>query len=521
MILALKGRRWVLTFALVVCVLTSLPYVIGVLNQNADWEFTGFLFGVEDGNSYVAKMLSGAQGDWLFRSPYSSSPQAGALLYLPYLLLGKLLGPSAQHENLVLLFHLFRLAAIFALCLATYDFIGSFLRDEGLRRLGTALATLGGGLGWLFLAFGQSELLSSMPLDFYSPEAFGFLAVFGLPHLALARAFLFWGLFFFLQPGRLPSWRQALLWLGLALTHAITAALGLLIVGAYVAFLYLLKRSKEAKSFAPGVVWIALGAGPILAINLVQLLRDPYLQAWSAQNQILSPHPVHYLLAWGLLLPFALVGLQHLLRSNSHHGIFLGVWLALLPFLLYIPFGLQRRFADGAWVLLIVLALAAFEHNRRKLNKRALWLFGLAFPTTGLLLIGASFAGANFFPPVFRPTAETAAFRELRSHSITGELVLSAYETGNALPAWAPLRVLIGHGPETVGLDELLPEVAEFYEDEASDSYRLELLSNYEVDYVFFGPAERRLGSWVPKQTDFLELLFESNGYSVFRVIND
>jgi hypothetical protein len=515
-----RDRRWILAFAIIVCVLTSLPYLLAFLNQDPGWEFTGFLIGVEDGNSYIAKMLSGAQGDWLFRSPYSSALQTGALLYLPYLLLGKLLGPSAQHGNLVLLFHLFRLVAIFALSYATYDFIGLFLTEEKLRRLGTALAILGGGFGWLLAILGQGDLFGSIPLDFYSPEAFGFLALFGLPHLILSRALLLLGLLLFLQPPRAGSWKQALPWLGLALTHAITAALGLLIVATYLATLYLLKRMKDVKLFAAKAVWIGLGAGPVLAVNLSQLFNDPYLQAWSAQNQILSPHPLHYLFAWGFLLPFALIGIRYLLKKDSLHGIFLTVWLALLPFLLYIPMGLQRRFSEGALVLLTILAIAAFEGSWQK-NQRALWLFGLAFPTTILLLVGASFAAAIAALPIFRPSAETAVFRELRARSTLGEIVLAAYETGNALPAWVPLRVLIGHGPETVGLGDLLPQVAEFYREETPDAYRLDLISSYEIDYVFLGPAERTLGSWMPEQSGFLELLFESNGYSVFRVVND
>ncbi len=516
----MKDRRWILAFALVVCVLTGLSYLNGALSQNADWEFTGFLFGVEDGNSYIAKMLSGAQGEWLFRSPYSAEQQAGALLYLPYLLLGKLLGPSAQHEHLALLFHLFRLGAIFALCVATYDFLGLFLHEVSLQKLGTVLAIFGGGLGWLLVLLGQGNFFGSMPLDFYSPEAFGFLAALGLPHLALARALLLWGFLFFLQPGKTLSWHQALLWLGLSLTHAITAVLGLFLVGAYLVVLYFLKRTEEVKSLVRAG-WIALGAGPILAINLFQLFRDPYLQAWAAQNQILSPHPLHFLLAWGLLLPFAIIGLRHWLKTNQHNGIFLGAWITLLPFLLYIPIGLQRRFAEGAWVLLIVLAMALFEQYGWRKRKQFLWILIFTLPTTVLLLLGASQAGANPSLPIFRPSAETAAFRELRSTSAVGELILASYETSNALPAWVPLRVLVGHGPETVGLSALLPQVAAFYSDDATNEFKVELLSEYAVDYVFFGPLERRLGSWAPERSSFLELLFESNGYSVFRVINE
>lgn len=517
----LKQRRWVLLFAFLVCVLTSLPYAVAAFNQGVDWEFSGFLFGVEDGNSYIAKMLRGAQGEWLFRSPYSAQLQAGALLYLPYLLFGKLLGPSAQHAHLVLLLHFFRLASIFAQCLATYDFLSLFLQAANLRRLGTALAILGGGLGWLLPIFGLGDLLGSMPLDFFSPEAFGFLAVFGLPHLVLSRALLLWGLLFFLRPTLGQHWQNSLLWLTLALVHAITAALGLIIIGAYLVILLFLRRKKEISTHGSQALPAAMGAGPILVINLLQYLRDPYLQEWATQNRILSPHPVHYLLAWGLLLPFAFFGLRYLFRKNQSHAVFLSAWLGLLPLLLYAPLGLQRRFAEGAWVLLIALALVVFEQDLWREKGRILWLFGLTIPTTAILFIGSFQAAANPAAPAFRPTAETAAFGNLRSTSNSGELVLAAYQTGNALPAWAPLRVLIGHGPETVGFGELAQRVARFYDDGATEENRLELLTEHAIDYVFWGPAERNLGSWSPIQSGYLDLVFESEGYSVFRVINE
>ena len=75
-----QERRWVFNFAIVVLIITSLPYVLGYWAQNDEWVFSGFVFGVEDGNSYIAKMLNGAAGDWLFRTPYTAYPQQGMVV---------------------------------------------------------------------------------------------------------------------------------------------------------------------------------------------------------------------------------------------------------------------------------------------------------------------------------------------------------------------------------------------------------------------------------------------------------
>lgn len=228
-------------FAAALLSATTLPYLIGFASQGEAWRFTGFVFGVEDGNSYLAKMLRGSAGDWLFRSPYSAAPQRGVLAYLPYLLLGKLAAGAAAHEQLTALFHLFRLGAGFLAIRATYDFLALFVAEIRLRRLGLLLASAGGGLGWIFALPGRPDWPGSLPLEFYSPEAFGFLALYGLPHLALARALALWGLVAYLkaagepvrQAGLRRGWRIGRLWLLAGLAHPLAGVTLLAVVGAY------------------------------------------------------------------------------------------------------------------------------------------------------------------------------------------------------------------------------------------------------------------------------------------------
>ena len=205
--------RWALLYSLVLVVITSLPYVVAALGQTDAWGFTGFLIAVEDGNSYIAKMLAGSEGAWLFRSPFSTMEQSGVLAFLPYLLLGKL--SSGSHGQLVGLFQLFRIAVIPALVVATYRFSAFFIENVALRRWTVIIATIGGGLGWLLILLGQPEVAGSLPLEFYSPETFGFLAIYGLPHLTLARAAMLIGFVWYLQDE--SSWRSgfALLFAGL------------------------------------------------------------------------------------------------------------------------------------------------------------------------------------------------------------------------------------------------------------------------------------------------------------------
>lgn len=516
-------QRWVLIFAVLAVILTSVPYLLAYNRQPEG--STGFLFGVEDGNSYIAKMMLGAQGDWLFRSPYSTVSQHGALLYLPYLILGKVLGPDAHHGSLVLLFHVFRSLSIVALFFAVYEFLALFISKTILRKLGLGLATFGGGLGWLLVLAGRSDLLGSLPLDFYSPETFGFLAVFGLPHLVLARALFFWAFAAYLRAARSLEgpWLQTLLWLVLALTHLITAGLGLLLIGLHLLVLLIWQRRSPKRtkiSLRPQftyAVWAALGAAPVFLYNLWVFWQDAYLRAWALLNQILSPNPLHYLIAYGWLLPFAYFGLRYLFKKDLRTGSFLATWLLALPVLLYIPFGLQRRLAEGTWVMLVALALIIFDQEWAS-RKQQLWFFALAAPSTLILYLGATQAALQPAEPIFIPASQAAAFIELRQQVQPGTVVLAPYGPSNALPAWAPLRVLAGHGPEGVGPKQLANNVADFYDRRLTDEQRLQFLMNNYVGYVFWGPYETSLGKWDPHLVNYLESVINIDGYEFFAV---
>ena len=121
-----KKRQWVIIWGVFVFLLTLVPYLLGFALQGENWRFSGFLFGIEDGNSYIAKMMSGAFGEWLFRTPFTTLKQSGILAFIPYLLLGKLTAEPGQHEQLLALFQGFRLAGVLLYCLAAYDFFKLF-----------------------------------------------------------------------------------------------------------------------------------------------------------------------------------------------------------------------------------------------------------------------------------------------------------------------------------------------------------------------------------------------------------
>ena len=115
-------NKWLILFSIFVILITSIPYWIGFNLQNAQYKFSGFIIGVGDGNSYLAKMMVGASGDWLFTTPYTAYPQMKFFAFIPYILLGKLAGNPELTVQFISLFHLFRWVGIIFLVFQTYYF---------------------------------------------------------------------------------------------------------------------------------------------------------------------------------------------------------------------------------------------------------------------------------------------------------------------------------------------------------------------------------------------------------------
>jgi len=520
--------KWCWAFAAVVVGITSLPYVMGYFSQGEAWRFTGFVFAVQDGNSYIAKMLAGSSGAWLFKTPYTAEPQAGVLAFLPYILLGKLAAGEALHEQLVALFHLFRVVAIFALVPATYRFAGIFLPGPSWRKWVTVMATLGGGFGWVLVLAGLGNWGGSLPLDFYSPETFGFLAVLGLPHLVLARALLLLGLTSYLASYRSArqAWLAGFLFLVMGLAQPLSLVSAFAVIGGHL--LVLAGAASVSHEWSAWRGWVRSGiqaviaTSPIAAYTVIAYARDPFLQAWASQNRILSPIPGHYLVAYGILIVPALLGVRYLISGTTVVGLLPTAWMIIVPALAYAPVNVQRRLPEGAWVAILVLAAIGLSKFAGS-SPRARWV-GPAFMAvslpTSLLLLGGSFS-ASIHPsePLFRPTAEIQLFEWIGKETDRASLVLAAFDTGNVLPAWAPVRVVVGHGPESAGLNEVLPRVEAFYTVAVSDEYRSAFLREYGVSLVVWGPKERRLGSWDAASANFLEQVHEAGDYRLFKVV--
>lgn len=533
---------WVSIFAGLVLLLTSAPYLIGALRSDANWHFSGFVIGVEDGNSYLAKMQLGAHGQWLFQLSYAVEDHPAALVFPFFILLGKVVGavvgtrdPVRLHAALAIGFHLARVFFGFGQILVSYRFIAELLPRVRQRRLALMLAVLGGGLGWLLIAIPQA----GQPLEFYSPEAFSFLHLYSLPHLAAVRVLFLSGLLCYVWAIR-GRWQWAfaagVCWFGLTLIQPFYMVIIYALLALHVVIVAIMALRQGEGEVTRGVdlgaaairaLWVSVLAGafglPLVLYTFLLFLVDPIYQVWGSQNLILSPAPWHYLSAWGLCAVLGLLGLRSLYRRQPLMWTLVVGWLLVVPILLYVPYNLQRRFAEGVFVPLSALAILGLTVGLGRLKIRRwvarygpLLLIALSLPATGLVWAGGLVVALNPRAPVYQSKDQVATYAFLGQSLPTRAVVVSAYEFGNAVPAYGHLVAYIGHGPETPYLESKKFDVNLFFDPLTLRSDRREVYNTMGAPYVVVTPQDRLNGFNPARQTDYLQKIFEAGDYSVW-----
>ncbi len=512
--------RWVLLASLAVVLFASLPTLYAWSLADADHVFSGFVYNTEDGNSYIAKMRLGARGEWLFQLRFTTEPHPGAWLFTFHLLLGKL--SAGLSLSFQLTYHLARVILAVGLLLTIYAFVAHFVPDVATRRLAWVLVTIGSGLGWLLTALGATHWLGDLPLDFWVPEAYVFLVVYNLPHLALAEALLLWAILWTLRGihGDGVGW---CIYAGLAafgMTWIVPFYAGVLAtaLGAYLLALLIRRRRIPWREIGLAILTGIFAVPPVL-YNAWVFMSNAAFGTWAAQNRILSPHPLHYLMGYAPLLVPGIWGVVTAVRQRDEQWLLPVAWLVAVPFLVYLPFNLQRRMIAGVQIPLALLAAMGFRQWFGK--KRGVAAAYVAFASlSNLLLVAGSLEPiSQRTTPIYRGAGEVAALAWLSAHTEPNETALASFEVGNIIPAWTDLRVFAGHGPET--LDSLQKQAAlqRFFDAQTEDRWRQSLLHDSGLDYVFYGPQERALGHWRPQEASYLRSVYDKDGYVIYRVL--
>ena len=564
-------RTRTISFLLIFFSLIMFPYAYGLQAGGGDFVFGGFLLNPMDGNSYLAKMYQGWRGEWRFTLPYTADAGTGAYLFLFYLFLGHIARLTGL--SLLVVFHLARLLSALALVLVLWRFLDSTCCRESRNHQSKAsgndatssepyskpsasatelvfyLATLGLGLGWLIFPFGV------VVSDLWVAETYPFLSAYINPHFTLGMALLLWLLTLPSTDKRsgplklgidwiLLAWPAGLVSLLLSVISPFGVMLALVVLGGIgaweVAEHFILERWKSVRLHLTQAdyqvdpssfgwlsfiiirwAWIFFFGTPLLLYDFMVVRTDSVLAGWNSQNLTPSPPIWDLILSLSPALLLALVGAWAVLHNPTKPSRLVLVWAVVGSLMVYLPFDLQRRFMIALFVPLAVLAGYGLDwlsvRKPRRVRTLGMLLLYFSLPSTLLVLFIGYYGIRTRDSMLYMTRGETQAFDWIQRYTPADSLILAAPETGMFIPAHTGRRVIYGHPFETVNAEEEKQVVTEFFQGVGvNHSYWMDFLSHRGVNYVFFGPRERRLG-FLPR-LDSLELVYFSDGIEIYQL---
>jgi len=519
-----KLNWFLLSIILIMVVVTSLPYIYASGFSNTELNFGGFLFNPIDGNSYLAKMRQGWEGNLRFTLPYTAEPGSGAFLFLFYLVLGHI--SRFTGFTLLTTFHAVRVICLILMLLALYNFFKGLMRTERQLKIAYILSVFGSGLGWVAMLFG------AFTADFWVAEAYPFLSAYSNPHFPLGLALLLW--IFSLSRRYLENdgfygnnWYGIGFILG-SILLGIVMPFGVVILvlvlgclGMWESFeLFRLGKFQGKTSLAQKIyptILIGLGGGLILLYYYWVTLNDPVMAGWNSQNVTPSPPVWDFIVSFLPVLIFAIPGARIALRDRTKSMRILVVWSVLGFLLLWIPFGLQRRFIFGLYIPLAGLASLGIDKLldsvRRYHNVIVISIIGFSI-ITNIVVIMAGIGGIlSQDRSVYMTQGESQAFEWIDKNVQKDAIILASPDTGLLIPAYTGRRVLYGHPFETIDADTQMDIVNNYFNnpDSAGASGLLTM-----VDYVFVGPREHELSLNVIQFN--LPVIYDEMGVTIYSV---
>lgn len=475
----MSGKRVLYLIMIGILLMIALPYVVGFQAGNSQEQFGGFLINPIDGHSYLAKMRQGYRGEWKFTLPFTEQAGNGAYLFLFYHALGHI--GRVVGAPLIWVFHAARLIGAILLILMIDKTIRELFQDQKAVVIGLILAGVGSGLGWLAVFWG------SFTSDFWVAEAYPFLSMYTNPHFSLGLGIMIYSVL----PKRDEQWASGLL-AGILL--GIVQPFGVVIICA-VKWIYL--GWKYIKEKAGIKEWIrsrevisafvfTLAGGAVILYQFWEILQDPVLSKWHQQNITPNPGLLDVVISLSPCLILAAVGARKALENDT--GRKLVLWGLVSMILIFVPWGLQRRFLTGIFFPLAVVSISGlFVLDARTPIKFSYWAIFTLFLSiiTNLIVIASGIqAISTKEKQIFIDNDFLSALSWLEDNAEEDDLILADKRDGLFIPSLIGRRVIYGHPFETIDAEREQQLVEGFFYIDQSDAFYEDVIENRGVDFV-------------------------------------
>jgi len=529
-------------YALLIALLTSVPYIIGAIQTPAGWAYSGAAV-LPDGAkvdyySHMAKMWQGSRGQFDYQLLFTHEDHAGLpTVQAFYVGLGVVAGLTSV--DFALMYHLARFVLTVAMILAVWAFMSRYLETIGERWVGTFFATIVFGWSWLlfFLAPEMTTQPEGAPIELWLLDAYNLLGAFIMPHFAMAVILQIIAFLMFDSWLKQPT-PQGIIVLTItlflsAIVQPYVVLMMFPIFGLVTAYYVLVRQSLSLKK----ALWLmipALAHGGVAIFQYLMISGDPIWADFTTQNRTLSPPPIYYLLGYLPLLIPIVIGWRHItdrLKKDISWLLPL-VWIGVVVVLLYAPFPTQRRYLLGVQTPLALLAglgwyrvvlVRITESWRPFANIPYLTVGGLAVV---LVLFGNVMGLVNptGATGVFYTADELGARDWILENTATDDLILTTFDwdtsgNGGKVVGMTGRRVFAGHWIETTNFDSKREQLIQFYGVDTEDTWREVFLSTVGVDVIWYDNSiAESFGVWQPTDANYLRQVYKSDTVQLFTV---
>jgi len=539
-----KERKLLVWLCIIMVVLTAVPYLFGYLRTPTSTTYTGIhALTAGDSNVYYSYLEQVKQGHYLFQDLYTSEVQPYP--YFQPFWFG--VGIFAKILNLPnwTAVQLSRLLLVPVFIFIAYLFIAYLFSDKIKRKLAIFLLLFSSGLGGLlspvlepgkYIAGGYYH----WPMDLWVPESISFLSLYHLPHI-LASSILFLLVFLLI----LLAWENnrycysvwagiiSFFWFWFHPFHIITV---FSVMGGYI-LISSVRQKGILLTKIKHLLVVFLMALPAVIFYLVFLKIDPLMAGRSLQNILITPIPWMLLISYGFLGILAILGFFKSFRINDEKISFIAIWFMVQLFLLYIPLAFQRRLAQNfhfpVTILAIVGICSIYRFLSRKFSDKSanlllnnkilmglLFIIFLAFSNIYVLANDVLLYQNNSYPYFYLTDEYSQVMVWLENNISLNDVVLSEEINGNFIPGMSGRKVYLGHGVETLDYENKLEKVEWFFEKDEESAEKKEFLEENNITYLFWSDAEKGLGSFDPKNKEYLKEVFSNQTVTIYQFID-
>ncbi len=512
-------RRFVILVIAIVLAVTSLPFLFGYLTTPPDKQFMGIMLDVPDHAQYFSWMRELATQNL---ASNKMTPEANRPLFFNLLWWGLGRAGSLLGLDYAVMFQVLRVGATILFLLLVYRMCCWFFSNPAMRKTAFLLVTFTSGWGWVLVLLKYltgKELL--FPLDVYIAEGNTFLGILGYPHFIAAALYIF--CFDLLLRGQSKQQLRYAVWAGLVALflgwqHAYDLVSVYAVLLAYAILQWLRDRKLPVYMIKSGLIVGGISVWPaiysVLLTSMDPIWKDVLKQF--ANAGVYTPNLLHLPILFGftfLLAVYATVRMNPLrLNTLDDNRLFLVGWFLVTFLIIYLPVDYQIHLLNGWQVPMAFLAVFGMQDyilpwvERLLLKRQSITteqvrrlavalVIALVIPTNLYLFAWRFLDLSRHDYPYYLYQDELQAMAWLDENSRPDDVIFSSLTTGQYVPMLTGSHAYLAHWAQTLDFYAKSQAVEDFFSPGLDASSKKQILAEGNVAFVFFGPAEKALGS--------------------------